>query len=89
MPSRGFCVRLEEYTHMNIIKFKKGRCKVQHLVWGGPQYQCRLGDGCIENCLLKKNLGIVVDEKLHISWPCSPERHLYSESQRQKHDQQG
>lgn len=74
---------------MNTIKFKKGKCKVQHLVRGSSQYQHRLGAECIEICVTKKNLRIVVDEKIHLSWPFSPERLLYSELQRQKHGQQG
>lgn len=83
MSSRGFCDRLEEWTRTNIIKFKKGKYKVQHLAWGSSQYQCRLGDECIESCLMKKKLGMLVDEKLQ-----QPRKTMYSALQRQKHGQQ-
>lgn len=41
--SQTVCDRLEDWTHMNTMKFKKDKCKVLLLVWGSPQYQCRLG----------------------------------------------
>lgn len=37
--------RLEEWAHVNRMKFSKIKCKVLHLAQGNPQYQYRLGDG--------------------------------------------
>jgi len=35
--------RLEEWVHVNVMKFNKAKCKVVHMIWGNPQYQSRLG----------------------------------------------
>ncbi|KAK4829153.1 LOW QUALITY PROTEIN: hypothetical protein QYF61_002368, partial [Mycteria americana] len=48
--------RLEEWAHVNLMKFKKAKSKVLHLGWGNDQYQ------------YKKEVGILVDEKLDMSW---------------------
>ncbi|KAK4812292.1 hypothetical protein QYF61_014078 [Mycteria americana] len=37
--------RLEEWVHVNLMKFNQAKCKVLHLGQGNPQYQHRLRDG--------------------------------------------
>jgi len=58
--------RLEEWTNEKLRKFNKAKCKVLHLDWGNPSYQYRLGDEWIENSPEEKDLGILVDKKLHM-----------------------
>lgn len=62
--------RLEEWAHMNIVKFNKAKCNVLHLGQGNPQCQYRLGDEGIKNSPMEKDLGILVDEKFDVSWEC-------------------
>lgn len=41
--------RLEEWSHVNLMKFNESKCKVHHLGWGNPQEQYKLGYEWIES----------------------------------------
>lgn len=58
--------RLEEWAHVNLVKFKKAKCKVLHPHQGNSLYQYRLGDEQTESSP-EKNWEKLVDEKFNTS----------------------
>ncbi|PKU47714.1 hypothetical protein llap_1994 [Limosa lapponica baueri] len=56
--------RLERWA--NLLKFNKANCKILHIGQGNPKH--RLGGEGIESSCEEKDLGVLVDEKLTMSW---------------------
>ncbi|GAB0185454.1 mitochondrial enolase superfamily member 1 [Grus japonensis] len=63
--------RLERWACVNLMKFKKAKCKVLHIDWGNSKHSYRLGGEWIESSPAEKHLWVLINEELNMSRQCA------------------
>uniref|UniRef100_K7F118 Reverse transcriptase domain-containing protein n=1 Tax=Pelodiscus sinensis TaxID=13735 RepID=K7F118_PELSI len=62
--------KLEKWSEVNRMKFNKDKCKVLHLGRNNQFHTYRMGSDCLGRSTAERDLGVIVDHKLHMSQQC-------------------
>ncbi|KAJ7403141.1 rna-directed dna polymerase from mobile element jockey-like [Pitangus sulphuratus] len=63
--------RLQRQAFVSLMKFIKAKHTVQHMSWGNLKHKYMLGKEWIGSSLAEKDLEVLVDEKLNMTWQCA------------------
>jgi len=61
----------ERWVHANFMKFSGAKCKILDLGQGNPKHRYRLSGEWLESSSEEKDVGVMVDERLNVSWQCA------------------
>uniref|UniRef100_A0A803TV46 Reverse transcriptase domain-containing protein n=1 Tax=Anolis carolinensis TaxID=28377 RepID=A0A803TV46_ANOCA len=62
--------RLERWAETNKMKFNRDKCKILHFGRKNGNQRYRMGDAWLDSSVCKKDLGVLVDNKLNMSQQC-------------------